>query len=240
MAPRALRLSMPAAPGGEMTRFRFETLVPGSARTFKWLLARFVCIALMTIGALWCQSDRGTITGTVADQTGAVVPHAAVSAKSTETGAVFETVTTDTGNFTLPSLPAGNYDLTVSAAGFNKYIQQGIQVQVVQTARIDVVLKVGSANESVTVSADAPLLKTESAEQSRTVTGDRINDLPLTLTNNGIRNPVAFAQLAPGTYAPPGGNFTMRVNGAPINTYKTLMDGQDITSGIDPTHLSEI
>jgi hypothetical protein len=117
-------------------------------------------------------------------------------------------------------------------------------VQVAQTARVDVTLKVGSASESVTITADAPLLKTESAEQSETLTGEKVNDLPLTLTSAGVRNPIAFAQLQPGAYAPAGGNYTMLVNGVPgasssSSTYKTLMDGQDITSGIDPTHLSE-
>ena len=116
-------------------------------------------------------------------------------------------------------------------------------MQVAQTARIDVALKVGAATESVTVNADAPLLKTESAEQSQTLAGERVNELPLTLTSAGVRNPIAFAQLQPGVYAPSGGNFTMQVNGIPSPTssssYKTLMDGQDITSGIDATHLSE-
>jgi hypothetical protein len=185
------------------------------------------------------QSDRGTVTGTVTDPAGAVVPGAAIMASHKATGAVFQTVTTTTGNYTLSALPSGVYDITVEAKGFSKHIQEGVEVQVAQTARIDVTLKIGSSSESVTVNADAPLLKTESAEQSQTLSGERVNELPLTLTSAGIRNPIAFANLQPGVYAPAGGNFSMQVNGAPNNTYKTLMDGQDITSGIDPTHLSE-
>ena len=170
---------------------------------------------------------------------GAVVPGASITAANKATGSNVQTVTTSTGNYTLPSLASGVYDLTVEAKGFNKYIQEGIDVQVAQTARIDITLKIGSASESVTVNADAPLLKTESAEQSSVLTGEKVNELPLTLTSSGIRNPIAFAQLSPGVYAPAGGNFSMQVNGITNNTYKTLMDGQDITSGIDPTHLSE-
>jgi Carboxypeptidase regulatory-like domain len=189
------------------------------------------------------QTDRGTITGTITDPAGAVVPGASVTALHKATGASVQSITTSTGNYTLPSLATGIYDLTIEANGFNKYIQEGIEVQVAQTARIDVTLKIGAATESVTVNADAPLLKTESAEQSQTLSGDRVNELPLTLTSAGIRNPIAFAQLQPGAYAPAGGNFTMQVNGVPSPTssssYKTLMDGQDMTSGIDPTHLSE-
>ncbi len=189
------------------------------------------------------QTDRGTITGTITDPAGAVVPGANVTATNKATGASVQSQTTSTGNYTLPSLQTGIYDLTIEAQGFNKYIQAGIEVQVAQTARIDVILKIGSATESVTISADAPLLKTESAEQSQTLSGDRVNELPLTLTSAGIRNPIAFAQLQPGAYAPAGGNFSMQVNGIPSPTsnssYKTLMDGQDMTSGIDATHLSE-
>ena len=199
---------------------------------------RVAILALLIPFVAMSQTDRGTITGTVADPAGALVPGAAVTARNAETGAIHETKTTETGNYTLPSLPAGNYELSVEAAGFSKYVQRGIGVQVVQTARINVKLRVGSTSESVIVTADAPLLRTESAEQSLVITGDTINALPLTFAG-GLRSPIAFAQLAPGTSIPAGGNLTMRVNGAPSSTFRVLMDGQDITSGIDASHLSE-
>src|SRR5207244_1478603 len=110
------------------------------------------------------QGDRGTLTGTVTDPVGAVVPAAKVTARNSQTAALFETVTTETGNYTLALLPLGVYDLTVQAAGFNKITQQGIRIQVAQTARIDIALQLGSTNQSVTVTADAPLLKSEGAE----------------------------------------------------------------------------
>ena len=197
-------------------------------------------ICLLSVLSLFGQSDRGTITGTVADPANAVIQGAKITVRSAETGATYETVTTNTGNYTLPSLPAGNYDLTVEAPGFNRHVQTGINVQVAQTARIDIQMKVGSTSESVTINADAPLLKTESAEQSQTITGDRINALPLTSSAGGVRNPVAGVILAPGVQTPSGGNIQIRVNGGINNTYKALLDGQDITqSGTDPSHLSE-
>ena len=189
-------------------------------------------------GLAFGQSDRGTITGTVSDPAGAVVPGAKVIAKSPENGSVLETVTTATGNYTLPSLPVGVYDLSVEAAGFTKYIQEGIHIQVVQTARIDVVLQVGSTTQSMTVTADATLLRTESAEQSATVNGDKVNELPMSFSNNP-RSPIGFAGITPGATNISGSNIQMHVNGAPDNTFRTLVDGQDITSGIDPSHLSE-
>src|ERR1035437_9247631 len=90
----------------------------------------FMVLTIVVLG--FAQTDRGTITGTIADPTGAVVPGAALHMRNTATGAEYDTVTTATGNYTLPSLPAGSYELTVVAAGFTKYIQRGITVQVVQ------------------------------------------------------------------------------------------------------------
>src|SRR6185436_9305808 len=95
------------------------------------------------------------------------------------------------------------------------------------------------STETVNVSASAPLLKTESAEQSFNVTGEQVNALPLTRGSAGLRNPIAFTLLAPSVSVPNASNLQMRVNGMPDNTYRALVDGQDITNGIDATHLSE-
>jgi hypothetical protein len=197
-----------------------------------WLI---VCLAL----AANAQSDRGTLTGTVSDPTGALIPAAALSLRNSETGATYASRTTETGNYTLPSLPAGTYELTVERPGFRRYLQTGIQVQVATTQRLDVTLQLGSATETVNVTASAPLLKTESAEQSFNVTGEQVNALPLTKGSAGLRNPIAFTLLAPSVSVPNASNLQMRVNGMPDNTYRALVDGQDITNGIDATHLSE-
>jgi hypothetical protein len=121
------------------------------------------------IASVYGQSDRGTLTGTISDPGSAVVPNAAIAAINTETGARFETISTATGNYTIAQIPAGVYNLEVNSPGFGKFTQQGIRVQVAVTARIDVTLQVSSTSESVMVTADAPLLKTESGEQSHTL-----------------------------------------------------------------------
>ena len=105
---------------------------------------------LLSLPALFAQGDRGTITGTVTDATDAVIAQAKVVARNAETGAAHETTTTTTGNYTLPQVPAGVYDISIEAAGFTSFTQQGVRVFVAQTARIDVALKVGSTAESVT------------------------------------------------------------------------------------------
>ncbi|HKD04348.1 MAG TPA: TonB-dependent receptor [Bryobacteraceae bacterium] len=196
----------------------------------------------MTALPALAQSDRGTITGTVSDPAGAVVPSAAVNVTNAATGAIYDTVTTGTGNYTLPSLPSGHYNLQVTAQGFSRYVQEGIEVQVAQTARVDVVLKIGQSTDTVTIMADAPLLRTENAEQSQTLNGDDINKLPLTLGGNnlyGTRNPLAGLSLAPGVAQVTGTNFQFRTNGS-TDTARFLLDGQDMTTaGMTSQHLSE-
>ena len=129
--------------------------------------------------ALFGQSNRGSITGTVSDSGGALVPGVQVVLTNSETGAKSDTVTTGTGNYSLLQLPVGTYTLTVEKPGFTRYEQTNIQVQLAVTTRVDVVLKIGSATESVTVTAESTLLKSENAEQSMTITGNQIAELPI-------------------------------------------------------------
>jgi hypothetical protein len=107
---------------------------------------RSLKIAVCLLAVVWVamsQSDRGTITGTIADPAGAVVPNAAVQIRNVETGAVYQAGASATGNYTLGQLPAGLYELSVDVPGFKKYVRQNITVEVAQTYRVDVVLEVG-------------------------------------------------------------------------------------------------
>jgi hypothetical protein len=199
-----------------------------------------ICLVVVSSAAI-AQSDRGTITGTVSDPAGAVIANAPIQAKNEGTGGLYQVVSTATGNYTLAELPAGNYEITATAPGFKKFIRQGLTIQVAQTLRIDIALEVGNATESVTVSAEAPLLKTESGELSHNVGMNRMDTLPLLPTgaaagNSGIRNPVAVVALLPGSYFIGTGanatNSTVRINGAPTNTEVILVEGQDATNPI--------
>ena len=175
--------------------------------------------------SLGAQSNRGAITGTVSDSAGALVPGVQVVLTNSETGAKSDTVTTGTGNYSLLQLPVGTYTLAVEKAGFSKYEQTNIQVQVAVTTRVDVVLKVGSAAESVTVTAESTLLKSENAEQSMTVTGNEIAELPINfgIGAGAIRNPLSFIQMTPGAYFNGWNNIS--INGGTIN-FKIVFEGQ--------------
>jgi hypothetical protein len=93
------------------------------------------------------------------------------------TGTKFDTVTTGTGNYTLPTVPVGSYTLTADHAGFREYNETNVQVKLATTTRVDVVLKVGTANESVQVTSQSTLLKSENAEQETTLSDKQIAEL---------------------------------------------------------------
>lgn len=198
-------------------------------RFLKLVVCSFSCAL-----AILAQSDRGTITGTVSDPAGAVVAGAPIEIKNVETGIINRVASSATGNYTIAQLPAGQYELSVTVAGFKKYVRQSLTVGVAQTFRVDVLLEVGSSTESVTVTEAAPLLKTESGELSHTVSTNTMNNLPVlgigaSASASGIRNPYAVVQLLPGSnYAT---DSSIRINGNPTNSQAMRIDGQDATNG---------
>ena len=199
------------------------------AKSFSWCLI----VILLGCSTVFCfgQSDRGAITGTVTDPTDSVISGAKVLATNLATGTTNQTVVTSAGSYTIPELPAGTYSLTVNAPGFNTLVRSGITVSVNLTVRLDVVLKIGSTSDTVTVTGDAPLLKTENAENNLTITSKDINSLPLNMAGVGaIRNPLSFSLIAPGTTVGTWNNI--HIDGAPGSTYRIILDGQDSGNGL--------
>src|SRR5947208_15225156 len=105
-----------------------------------------ICVFVFSLTAFG-QTDRGTITGTVSDATGAVIPGATIEAKNVATGAVYQAGSSETGNYTLAQLPAGTYEVSAALPGFKRFLRTGIAFQVAQVVRIDVPLEVGTATE---------------------------------------------------------------------------------------------
>jgi hypothetical protein len=200
-------------------------------------MKRLVCAlsVLLIAPFAFAQSDRGTITGTVSDPAGAVVPNASVEAKNTQSSETFKVGTTGTGNFTIPALPVGTYELTVTSAGFKKYIRPGIEVGVAQTVRADATLEVGASTDTITVNEEAPLLKTESGELSHNISYSRVDEIPLlTLGTPGVlgnvRNPLQAVTLLPGAQF--SSENTLRINGMPSSSQAIRIEGQDATNGM--------
>jgi Carboxypeptidase regulatory-like domain/TonB dependent receptor len=200
-----------------------------------------VGVFLLAVSAAWAQTDRGNITGTVLDPAGAVVPNATIEAKNTATSQTYNAGTTGTGNYTLSSLPAGIYEITVNAAGFKKYVRPGITVQVAETSRVDATLEVGATTDTVTVNAEAPLLKTESGELSHQIDYTEADAIPLfTLNGSGnegignIRDPLSVLTTLPG--ASFSSDYEIRINGLPSGSQAIRVEGQDSTNGVQQTN----
>src|SRR5882724_6425571 len=187
--------------------------------------AGFLLAVFLLSWPLFSQSNRGAITGTVSDSAGALIPGVQVVLTNNETGAKSDTVTTGTGNYSILQLPVGTYTLAIQQAGFSKYERTNVQVQVAVTTRVDVVLAVGSNTESVTVTADSTLLRTENAEQSMTISGTQIAELPINfgIGAGAIRNPLSFIQMTPG--ATFNGWNNISINGGAINL-EIVFEGQ--------------
>jgi hypothetical protein len=201
--------------------------------------------AILAIGVLFSAyaafgQTGGTITGVITDATGAVVPNAPVQAKNTATGVVATAATSATGNYTIGDLPAGTYEIDVAVTGFKKYTQTGITVQELQTTRVDMALQIGAATESVTVSEEAPLLKTENGDVSQNVTINTIDELPVG-SIGAIRDPRAVTQMIPGvTGGGVGGSGTsltsIVINGTPAASQQIRIDGLDATYSLGNTY----
>jgi Carboxypeptidase regulatory-like domain len=147
----------------------------GGVMTF----ARLGLIFLLVCSSVWAQSSTAQINGNVSDSGGLSVPGAEVKVTQTATGLVRTVTSAGDGNFVFPNLPVGPYLLEVSKAGFNKFVQSGIVLQVSANPTIDAVLKVGSVNEQVTVQADATMVETRSTGVGTVVDNARVIEMPL-------------------------------------------------------------
>ena len=186
------------------------------------LLALLVCLLP---AAVFAQLDRGTITGLVTDPTGAVVPGVQITVRSTATGAVYETESSQAGQYTQPNLPSGAYQVTFVAQGFKRLVRSGIAVGATAVVRVDATVELGSRAESVEVTADVPRLQTDSPEVGTTLDSQSLLELPLNFSNG--RRPEAFAfSVSPGVG---GTSYTSHINGSTGFSKEMLVDGASIT-----------
>ena len=197
----------------------------------------FFALLMLTAVMIWApgvvaQSDRGTITGNVKDQSGGVVPNAKVTATNIDSGEIRETTTGDEGGFTLPELKAAPYRLTVEAAGFKTAMLDNVQLGVQSTRRAEITLEAGDISEMVTVSAEAGALQTDSPVQQLNVTERQVRELPLVVAaESGGRSPLAFifldSSVTPQGSGSSGTNATnFRINGSQGLGQDILIDGR--------------
>jgi hypothetical protein len=158
-----------------------------------WLTLVVSLLALCLPGRLAAQLDRGEVTGTVEDPSGAVVQKAMIALINDDTTAKTSTKSTATGTYVFDDVLPGNYTVEAEAPGFQKYVVHGVIVQVQQVETIDIHFATGSVQQSVTVTAAQPLLEAESAQVGQTITNEAVNDLPLATRDWG-----SLAQMSAG------------------------------------------
>ena len=141
-------------------------------------------MSLLACSSVWAQASA-QISGTVKDQSGAVLPGVEVTATQIETGVARTTVTNETGSYVLPNLPVGPYKLEAALGGFRTFVQTGIVLQVNTSPVVNPVLEVGQVTEQVEVQADAALVETRSSSVGLVMEQQRIRELPLNGRNLG-------------------------------------------------------
>jgi len=174
------------------------------------------------------QEFRGTILGRIADPSGAAAPGTAVEVLNVNTNGVVRTTSNELGNYQVPFLLPGNYTVRVERPGFKKLERQGIRVSTNEPVTLNLTLEVGTATESVTVSAAAPLLNTTNADLGQVIENSYVN----LWTASQTRNVINVRQLAPGVTGGTGtytsdaqGGFSVAGGGGTRGDNEIVVDG---------------
>ena len=125
---------------------------------------RYLLLMLAIAAGASAQQDRGTLTGTVTDPAGAVVPNVKVTVTNIQTNATAESQTNEAGQYTVPNLPIGQYRIRFEAQGFKATVREAVTLNVAQVLRIDTQMQIGATTEAIEVTAAAPLLQTETPD----------------------------------------------------------------------------
>lgn len=212
-----------------MNRFEFKKV---------FILLAFGLGMMFLPGQISAQiGGSGSINGTVADSNGATIPNATVTAKNNATGVETTRQSTDAGVYVITPLPPGTYTITVTASGFQKAVQEKVIVDALSAVSVNISMKVGDVNETVTITAAPPQLNTTDARLGTTIRNELYTNLPLAMgtavagsgIGQGPRNPGAFIFLLPGVTE---GNRWGQINGAQGFSKEVFVEGVPITDPI--------
>lgn len=187
------------------------------------LLALVAVLALVVPTVVLAQSNtQGAIAGTVTDQSGAVLPNVTVTAKNLDNGTAESQTTNNSGGYSFPLVSPGNYVVTIAASGFKQFSAKTM-VQVGQSTTVNVKLEVGAAGTTVEVSGEAPLLNTETSDNSTAFDQNLVANIP-----NGGNDLTAVAYTAPGVVMNSAGGYgNFNVNGLPATSNMFVVDGEN-------------
>jgi hypothetical protein len=203
-----------------------------------------VSILLLSLSLVSAAQQVGaTLTGTVTDPSGAVVPGATVIVHNEDSGTDVRTVTTGgTGGYNVPNIPAGHYTVRVSTAGFQTYVANNVILNVAEKHTLDVTLQAGQVSQRVEVTAQNAPIQTTTAEESGTVTGEQVRELALNNRNFEqlvLLQPGVSSQLPDKVGFGLQNNTSISINGARTGSNNWMVDGADINdSGSNGTLLN--
>jgi hypothetical protein len=182
---------------------------------------------LLSLPTLAQTGSNGSLAGTVADPSGAVVAGATVIVKNKGTGQEFTTTTADNGTFNVPTLGSGLYSVTVNAPGFKQAVAQDVKVDVGKPSSINITMEIGAASDTVNiVGTGGELLQTQSATVGTTITGRQIVEQP-----QASRDALDLVTLLPGVQTT-GRPRTSTVNGLPKGALNITIDGVDVQDNL--------
>ena len=158
------------------------------------LLAALALLMVLSPTYAAAQATTARLVGTVKEPTGAVIPGASVVATNLDTGTRRDAITNDEGDFVIPNVPIGRYEVAAELAGFKRVVRSPVPLDVDQTARVDFELEVGNLTETVEVKASIPLVNSETSSIGQVIGETQVRNLP----QNG-RNFIQLGLLVPGT-----------------------------------------
>ena len=182
-----------------------------------------LCLLMLASSSAFAQQNTGSLSGTVTDLKAGVVAAATVTATHMDTGLKTETVSTDAGLYVFASLPVGVYEVTVEKPGFKKLNRKNIEIRVAQRLSLDLQLEIGNVSESVEVTAQGPLLDSETSEKGQSVSNQMMMTLPL--FTGGIRNASSFVTYMPGVNS----YREVSVSGSGGRGKEVMIDGASLT-----------
>ena len=172
-------------------------LTPVILSLWKDVMKRLLVLCLLTLCSpinLLAQATEGSVLGSVFDQSGAVLPGAAITVRNIQTNFPRTTVTNSAGEYVVSNLPIGFYSISAEMPGFNKYIEPSVEMTLKARVRVDFHLKAGDVVQSINVTGSGPLLKTDTIEVSTLITRQQLDSLP-----SLDRNFLSLQVLTPGT-----------------------------------------
>jgi len=193
-------------------------------------LQRFMVFSMLLIGFSVCAfAQNATVVGTVTDPSGSVVPNAAIAITNVETGIVRSVNSNDAGQYLVPNLQIGHYNLKVEAKGFKTEERTGLVLNVEDRSRVDFALKVGSASENVTVEANAVKVQSETGEMSSVITGQQVSQLATNgrsvLSLYNLTTGASSLQADTGSITPVSGDNAVSFNGGRVSQSLMMIDG---------------